>query len=147
VVLPCSRRRIASRPDERRTTTTEWGGTRGTHYPVARFVIQRFEGPDLSMEDDATGICERKLTAKPVAETQSRLVLENVFRAVIRDCDAKNRERSTSRLCRSRPEPIRRQDGVPREFHREDAKSAKKGGDLAHNPLTIRLIPSLISRF
>ena len=28
--------------------------------------------------------------------------------------------------------------GVDREIHREDAKSAKKGGEPAHNPLTMR---------
>jgi hypothetical protein len=32
--------------------------------------------------------------------------------------------------------------GEPRGFHREDAKSAKKGDELAHNPLTIRFMPS-----
>jgi hypothetical protein len=35
---------------------------------------------------------------------------------------------------------------VPRAVHRKDAKSAKKD-ELAHYPLTIRLMPSLISRF
>jgi len=34
--------------------------------------------------------------------------------------------------------------GVKREIHREDAKSAKKVGEPAHNPLTMRLMPSLI---
>jgi hypothetical protein len=34
--------------------------------------------------------------------------------------------------------------GVPREFHRKDAKSAKSGDELAHNPLTFRLMPCLI---
>jgi len=31
-----------------------------------------------------------------------------------------------------------------REIHRKDAKSAKKGDEPAHNPLTIRFMPSLI---
>ncbi len=31
-----------------------------------------------------------------------------------------------------------------REIHRQDAKSAKKVNQPAHNPLTIRLMPSLI---
>jgi hypothetical protein len=30
-----------------------------------------------------------------------------------------------------------------RTFHRKDAKSAKKGNELAHNRLNIRLMPSL----
>jgi hypothetical protein len=34
--------------------------------------------------------------------------------------------------------------GGPREFHREDAKSAKKGDELADNPLTIRLMPFFV---
>ena len=34
--------------------------------------------------------------------------------------------------------------GVPTEIHRKDAKSAKKGDELAHNPLAIRFMPSLI---
>jgi hypothetical protein len=34
-----------------------------------------------------------------------------------------------------------------KEFHRKDAKSAKKDDEVAHHPLTIRLMPSLISRF
>jgi hypothetical protein len=33
---------------------------------------------------------------------------------------------------------------ICREIHREDAKSAKNAGELNHNPLTIRSMPSLI---
>jgi len=57
---------------------------------------------------------------------------------VVHDWDARLRRNSTDWLQPQSFDPI----GLKPEIHRQDAKSAKEVGKPAHNPLTMRLMPS-----